>query len=122
MNVGIINVKRLWAAETITKNTATTSAVVPLLTRAPNGIFSIGITVTGDGTLTLSYTVALHKDATFVTPSDAVAIVEGFVKTSGTGGVDVISFQPEPCAFIKIVATETVTTDDAVITLDLLLQ
>ncbi len=120
--MGAIKHVRLFDTETITKNTTGTSKAVELGVWAASGIFSIALTVTGSGTLTITYLLAFDKTATFVTPTGAVDIIAGFVSSSGTSGVDIISFSPEPAKHMKIAVTETVTTDDAVITLDLLVQ
>ena len=117
-----IVVYELWKANSITKDTNESTVAVDLREIAQDGVFALKYTITGDGTLTLEYTGCETKDGTFVEPSGASDIATGLTKTSGTSGTDIITFEPELMPFMKIKATETVTTDDAVLTLHLFIQ
>jgi hypothetical protein len=110
-------------AKAVVKNTAETSDVICLKSGAPNGIFSIEYTITGDGTVTFSYTVCTKKDGTFFTPTGTGtgggAIVAGLTKTPGHGG---LSFAPPMYPFIKLVTTETGNSANIGVTLKLNIQ
>jgi hypothetical protein len=111
-------------AKTVVKNTAETSDAFRLRMPAQNGVFSIEYLITGDGTVTLSYTVCSTKTGTYFTPTNATSIVAGITKTSGSGGAGIggISFTPPMFPWMKIVATETGTSNNAVVTLKLNIQ
>lgn len=114
---------RVFDAETITKNTTSTSGIIKTSTAAQEGYFSVEYTITGDGTLTLAYTVCSDENGTFFTPTGASSIAAGLTKTSGDGaGHGGLSFEPPPFPFMKITATETVKSSDAVLTLILNVQ
>ena len=112
----------LFNSQTITKNTNASSVAVDLREIGQDGIFGVFYTITGDGVLTLEYTGCITDDGTFIEPSGASDIGSSLVKTSGTGGSDFVSFQPELMPFMKIKATETGTSANAVLDLYLLIQ
>ncbi|MFA5340304.1 MAG: hypothetical protein WC332_00865 [Clostridia bacterium] len=109
-------------AQTVTKNTTSTSVAFDLREIAQNGYFSIEYLITGDGTLTIAYTVCSTKAGTYFTPTGASSIATGLTKTSGSSGLGGLSFTPSPYPFMKITATETGTSYDAVINLKLNVQ
>jgi hypothetical protein len=109
-------------AQTVTKNTTSTSVAFDLTRIAQDGIFSIEYLITGDGIITLAYTVCSSKAGTYFTPTGAVAIATGLTKTSGVSGHGGLTFNPEMYPFMKITATETGTSNNAVVTLNLNIQ
>ena len=117
-----ITTYKLFDSETITKDTNESSVAVDLREVAQDGTFSLDYYITGDGTLTLEYTLCATKDGTFIESSHASDIATGLTKTSGTSGRDVIPLEPELSPFMKIKVTETGTSSDAVITLNLHVQ
>jgi hypothetical protein len=106
-------------AQTVVKNTAETSSAIDLRSSAENGYFSLEYLITGDGTLTLSYIMCSTEKGTYFTPTGASAIATGLTKTSGASGLGGLTFYPEEFPFIKIVATETVNSANAIVTLKL---
>ena len=108
-----IHVMKLWSAEAITKNTSATSAAIDLDKFRVNGLFSLQVELTGDGTGKFEYLLS-NNEADFLEPSSAVDIAAGFLKTSGPGGdgKDIFSFHPEYTRFMKIKATETGNAND----------
>jgi hypothetical protein len=115
-------------AKTVVKNTAETSPAICLKSAASNGFFSIEYIITGDGTLSISYTVCNRSDGDFFTPtgtgSGGGSIATGLTKTSGVAGAGHggLSFDPPMYPYIKLVATETGTSNNAVVTLKLNVQ
>ena len=107
--------------ETIAASGSYTSSAIDL--SQVRGYFSIQYTITGDGTVTLSYTLS-NDGTTYLTPSGSSSIATGLTKTSGPGGdgKDILPFTPPVAKFLKFVATETGTTDDAVVTLTYAIQ
>lgn len=112
----------LFSTETVTKNTNESSVAVDLTQIAQDGIFSVLYTITGSGTAKIEYTVCATKDGTFIEPSGASDIASGLTSSSGTSGVDLVSFEPELAPFMKIKLTETGTAADVVVDLWLFIQ
>jgi hypothetical protein len=110
-------------AKTVVKNTAETSPAISLKTGAKNGVFSVEYAITGDGTLSLTYTVCSTENGTYFTPTgtgtSGGTIATGLTKTPGLGG---LSFAPPMYPYMKMVATETGTSENAVLTLKLNVQ
>jgi hypothetical protein len=85
-----------------------TSDVVDLRYAAQRGVFSLAASVAAGtagtaGTTIFSYVGCSSFDGTYISPSGAVAI-----GTSGTAKTaDIMSFDPEPMPFMKIIATQT---------------
>jgi len=82
------------------------------------GFFSLQIELTGNGTAKFEYEVSNDGETYITQTATADQIVSGFTKTSGPGsdGKDLISFEPEPAKMMKIVCTETGTSDSVTIT------
>ena len=59
--------------------------------------------------LTIKYLISLD-DVNFVTPVGAVDIATAHAKATGSSGLNIYSFSPEPAAFIKISIENTVAT------------
>ena len=91
---------------------------VELSDRALNGMFSVAFTIAGTGTVTLTYELSLDGTL-YLTPSTAVDI--GAALASG-GASDILSFQPEPAKYIKILATEDNVNPITSLTVTLLIQ
>jgi len=112
-----MSVTTVLSAVTVALSTTQTSAAIDLA--GVRGYFSIQYAITGDGTLTLSYT--LSNDGTnYLLPSADSTIATGLTKTSGPGGdgKDIISFNPTIARFMKITATETAGANAAVVTIN----
>jgi hypothetical protein len=118
----IMNINVFKGAKTVVKNTTETSDAIDLRRAAQAGNMSVEYTVTGDGTLTLAYTVCSTKDGTYFTPTGASSIVAGLTKTSGTSGHGGIVFSAIMYPWIKITATETVNSANASVTVYLNVQ
>ena len=89
-----------------------------------DGFFSLQIELTGDGTAKFEYAIS-NDGETYVTQiATADQIVSGFTKTSGPGndGKDIVSFEPEVTKKMKIVCTETGTSDSVVVTATVLIR
>ncbi len=119
-----ITTYNVWqGAKTVVKNTTETSVAFDLGDIAQNGVFSVQYLISGDGTVTLAYTVCSTKSGTYYTPTGAGTIVAGLTKTSGNGaGLGGLSFTIPVYPFIKITASETVNSANAVVTVFLNVQ
>ena len=93
------------------------SAIIDLREIAQAGFFSVGYTITGSGTVELTYLVGSEKDGAFVTPAAASPI--GSTLAAGSG---FLSFGPILAPFIKIKATEDGGAAGAVLTLSINIQ
>ena len=111
----------LFIAETIALSQSVTSGSVNLRGAADDGFFGIQLVLTGDGTAKVEY-LESYNSVNFVTPSGAIEIVTGFTKTSGTSGVDVLTFEPEVCPYMKIKVTETGGANSITVTVILVVQ
>ena len=88
------------------------------------GFFSLQIELTGSGTAKFEYSIS-NDGETFITQSAAAdQIVSGFTTTSGpaSDGKDVVSFEPEVTKKMKIVCTETGTSDSVTITVTIVIR
>ena len=121
-----ISVRRLFFEETITKNTSEDSRdIIDLNHLAQNGNFSIQIYVETDGIIKVQYSLCCEKvPVNFLVPADATDICSGFEDDSGPGGDGraIYSFQPELARWMKIKVSETGTSNNGKITLDLCTQ
>ena len=103
-----IRYKETHDGTSIAASGSSTSDVIDLGTKYPEGFFSLQITLTGDGTAKVEY--LLSNDGTnFLEPSEADDILSSFTKISGPGsdGKDMFSFTPMLARFMKIKCTET---------------
>ena len=98
--------KTIFSAEAIVASASATSSEIDLASIKPSGYFSLQVTVTGDGTAKLTYSIS-NDGTTYVTPTGAPDIKTAHVKTTGTSGTDIYSFSIEPARYLKIIVTET---------------
>lgn len=98
-----------WVGQTIAASGSLTSDSFDLNKYRPDGYFAVQLKYTGSGTIALTYTMS-NNDSTFAAPDGGGSIV-----TSLSAGTHLYQFDPEPFRYIKIIATETGTSDDAVI-------
>lgn len=105
----------LFTEEVIVASGNVVSGIVNLRREADDGVFSVGVIVAGDGTGKFEYLVSSDGD-NFVVPTGASDIVTAFTKTSGTGGIDMITFAPVLAPYLKIKCSETSTTDSITVT------
>ena len=113
---------RLFDAVAI-NNSTVTSIDIPLTTIASNGIMSIQYDLsdsTGSPNVDLKYLLSIDEK-NWITPSTASNIATTLLKTSGTSGIDIITFSVEPAMSMRITATETATSA-GIITLDIIVQ
>ena len=82
----------------------------------PLGYFSAQITVSGSGTIQAQY-LCSNDGETFVVPESAANIVTGM-----TAGTKLARFSPPVCSYIKILITETGTSDTADVSVVLAVQ
>lgn len=104
-----ITTTKVFDGTTIAASGNLTSDPINLQGMGNQGIFSLYIYETGDGTGKWTYLLS-PDGASFVEFTDAAdLIVEAFVKTSGPGGdgKDIVSFNPEVAPILKIKALET---------------
>lgn len=99
-----------WAGQTIAASGSLTSDAFDLCRYTPNGYFGIQFKYTGSGTIALTYTMS-NNGTTFAAPNDGGSIATGL-----SAGTHLYQFEPEPFRYIKIIATETGTSDEAVVT------
>lgn len=123
MGNAFVTTTRLFNAATIAANGNSTSASIDLRNIAQNGLFSIQLAVTGDGTAKVEY-LCSNNNSVFIEPTSTSDIVSGFTKNSGPGvdGKAFYAFEPEPCGFLKIKVTETGLAQEIVVTLDIAIQ
>lgn len=112
----------LWTANSIAAGQNESTVAIDLREVAQDGIFSVLYTISGTGTAKLEYTVCATNDGTFVEPSGAADIGSSLTASSGTSGVDLVSFEPELAPFMKIKATETGSSNAVVVDLWLFIQ
>ena len=105
----IVTDSATWAAQTIAASGSLTSDSFDLNKYTPDGYFAIQFKFTGSGTIALTYTMS-NNDSTFGTPNDG-----GEIATGLTAGTYLYQFDVEPFRYIKIIATETGTSDSVTI-------
>lgn len=103
-----VNVIPLFKGRSLSAGNSATSDVVDLRYTAQNGAFSLLSSVIAGtagtvGTTVFTYLGGSAKEGPFVSPSASIAI--GTRGTASTANID--SFEPEPMAFMKIIATQT---------------
>jgi len=101
--------QQVFNAEAVGLGASVESAVIDINAYAEEGFFSLQVEVTGTGTAKFEYMIS-NNGADYITQTAAAdVIVADFVATSGPGsdGKDIISFEPEPAAKMKIKVTET---------------
>jgi len=104
-----ITTKKIFSGTEVAAGGSSESDAINLQGYANDGIFSLYIYETGDGTGQWTYELSADG-SNFVEFSEATDIISSaFVNTSGPGGdgKDVIQFTPELAPFIKIKVTET---------------
>ena len=102
-----------WVGQTIAASGSLTSDSFDLNKYTPNGYFAIQFKFTGSGTIALTYTMS-NNDSTFASPTSESGS-SGTIATGLTAGTYLYQFKPETFRYLKIVATETGTSDDAVV-------
>lgn len=113
--------KLVISEEVAASGTFTSSAIDLTSSVSALGNLAIQVEVTGDGTASLTYTASI--DGTdYVSPTGATAIATGLTKTVNTTGKDIYEFSPILAKFIKIVITETGTSDTVTINATLIAQ
>ena len=73
------------------------------------GFFSLQAQVESAGAGSVDFTWSVSNDGdNYITPTGVDPIFDDMVKTSGPGsdGIDINSFDPMLCAYLKIIATE----------------
>lgn len=114
---------KIFDATTVIASGVANSVPIELLHHL-DGFFSLQIELTGDGTAKFEYAIS-NDGETYVTQTAAAdQIVSGFTKTSGPGGdgKDIITFEPEVARKLKIVCTETGTSDSVTVDATLLIR
>ena len=117
----MIQSEKVFDGVEVSAGSSETSDAVKL--QSKEGYFSIQEEITGDGTVKLEYLVSIDGE-NFLEPSEASDIATGQTKTSGPGsdGKDIISFEPVLSPWIKIKATETVSSNSVTATVYLGVQ
>lgn len=77
-----------------------------------NGFFSLQIIMTGSGTLQGEYLLS-NDGVNFVTPT---GVPDSPIFTGFTAGIDMFSFEPMLCRYLRILLTETGEEDPVVVT------
>lgn len=77
-----------------------------------NGFFSLQIIMTGSGTLQGEYLLS-NDGVNFVTPT---GVPDSPIFTDFTAGVDMFSFEPMLCRYLRILLTETGEGDPVTVT------
>ncbi|MDY6893813.1 MAG: hypothetical protein SVO01_00120 [Thermotogota bacterium] len=99
-----------WVGQTIAASGSLTSDAIDLNNYRLDGYFAIQFKFTGSGTIALTYTMS-NNNSSFAAPiSDDGS--SGTIVTGLTTGTYLYQFKPETFRYIKIVATETGTSDD----------
>ena len=117
-----ITVLKLWNANAIAQNANETTQSTDLNPFNAEGFFSMQVEVTGSGNIDLIYLIS-NDGTNYLTPAGTADIVSAFGATSGPGsdGIDLISFDPPICRYIKFKATEQ-NADTVAVTLHFCLQ
>ncbi len=108
-----ITTKYIFTGSEIAAGESSESDTINMQGMANDGVFSIYIYETGDGTGQWTYELSING-VDFVEFTDSADIISSaFVRTSGPGsdGKDIIQFTPELAPFIKIKVTETGSSD-----------
>jgi len=118
-----IKMHKIFDGVTVNNNTVT-SRDIPLKDLANLGYFGIQVSFdsvpTGDPSI--NFNVIQSYDGTnFVTPSGVAAIKTAHLKSSGSSGLDIYSFNPKPAEIMRITALETAS-QEGIITVWLLTQ
>jgi hypothetical protein len=114
--------EKLIINETIAASGSFTSEAISLTGDVDsNGDFSIQVNITGDGTAKIEYSLS-NDGVTYITPTGVSEIATGLTKTTNTTGNDMYSFSPMLARFIKIIITETGTSNSVTIAATLLSQ
>ena len=115
-------IDKLVISETVLASGTFTSDAIDLTSSVSAlGNLAIQVEVTGDGTASLTYLASVNGDD-YVSPTGASAIVTGLTKTTNSNGKDIYEFSPILAKFIKIVITETGTSDSVIIDATLIAQ
>lgn len=119
----------LFTGNTIAASGSLTSAPIDLNRVHPSGFFSFHmIDLTGTGTAKVTFEVSNDDNsdgaAVWVTPAAASDIVTAHTATSGPGGDgnELYTFNPPPARYLRIVITETGTSNTIVPTGTLIIQ
>jgi len=121
-----ITVKAIMLNRTLSAGDASTSDAIDLRDIVANGFFSLSARVIAGtastvGTTVFTYSGCATTSGKFITPSAAVAI--GTCGTASTSNI--MTFEPELMAFMKIIATQTGTGTagkDSVVSAELIVQ
>ena len=97
-------IKQIFTAQAVAAGGTATSSAVDIT--MCGGDCTLYLEITGDGTLTASYSITLDE-SDYVTPDGVSYIKAGLTKTSGTSGKIAIAFQPKAGSQLKITLTET---------------
>lgn len=121
-----ITTTSLFSNKSLSAGDKATSAQIDLRYAANNGFFAIAARVGAGtsgtaGTTVFTYVGASYEAGTCVSPSNSVAI-----GTFGTGSIsDILTFEPELMAFMKIIATQTgsgTAGKDSIVSAELIMQ
>lgn len=108
-----ITTKKLFDGTSIAASASLTSVAVSVQGYGKDGLASLYIYETGDGTGQWTYLLSADGDdyIEFIDAADMISA--GFLKTSGpnSDGKDIIQFSPELAPFIKIKCEEVGTAD-----------
>jgi hypothetical protein len=112
-----IYITKIFSSESVAASGSATSAPLDLGSISSSGYFSLQVAVTGSGELTLEFELS-NDGINYVTPTGSLEITTGLSATSGPGsdGKDIYSFGPILARWLRIKATETGTSDAAVLT------
>jgi len=111
-----IYVPDVFTAEVVVASATATSDPIDLKAAYnPHGYFSLQLTVAGSGTAKMTYTLS-NDGVTYVTPSSAAGVAVADIVTAATAGNSLHAFSPPLAKYMKIVITETSTTDSVTVT------
>lgn len=116
-------VNKIFDAITVTASGIANSVPIELPHHL-EGFFSLQVELTGNGTGKFEYSISNDGETYITQTATADQIVSGFTKTSGPGGdgKDIITFEPEVTKKMKIVCTETGTSNSVTVTATLLVR
>lgn len=104
-----VTVKQLLDTFSLAK-AGSVSRPVDISQASPNGAFSIELKVAGTGAPSVSVTLKFSASGeNYIAPTGMdVTVVSGFLKTSGTSGVDIFDITSliPPCKEVEITVTE----------------
>jgi hypothetical protein len=109
------------AAVTAASGTTTSAPINLDSAYKPDGFFSLQVTTSGSGTAKITYQLS-NDGATYVTPTNAAGTAVDDIATALTAGNSFHGFSPPLAKWMRLVITETGTSNSVTVTAVLAVQ